>query len=268
VPIFDCCDCKVAIVWFLQVGTACGLCVASGERSAPGIPGPIEDLPVYPGQLLHAIVNMQTWPQYVEQQGYNVSSLLSTASSIRDETEQRKGKVRCVVLTRDPLSRLRSLYTYARSGGEHWFRYESGYMQRLGDPSLTLQQSLDLFWEEFGKGYLKQSHDYIMMNLKLGCVPIKMESFKSHYNDTTRELLEIYGINSAVIPELVRRLSSADESVKSPEDLKRDAHFTSNKFSDGLVSEVKDKLMRMPEVQDIINSQRREMGAAMAVVIN
>jgi hypothetical protein len=32
--------------------------VASGERSAPGIPGPVEDLPVYDGKLLHAIINM------------------------------------------------------------------------------------------------------------------------------------------------------------------------------------------------------------------
>lgn len=241
----------------LQIGTACGLCVASGE-----IPGPIEDLPIYPGQMLHAIVNMRTWPQYVEQMGYDMKSLLSPASSSEASPSNDKGIVRCVVLTRDPLSRLRSLYTYARSGGEHWFRYESGYMQKLGDPSLTLQQSLDYFWNQFGKGYLEQSHEYIMMNLKVGCIPIRMESFKSHYNDTTKELLEIYGVSSTVIPELIRRLSSADESIKSPEDLLRDAHFTSNKFSDGFVSEVKVRLTRMPEVQEVVSVQRLEMESA------
>ncbi len=30
--------------------------------------------------------------------------------------------VRCVTLVREPLARLKSLYLYARSGGEAWFR--------------------------------------------------------------------------------------------------------------------------------------------------
>jgi hypothetical protein len=42
-----------------EVGAACGLCVASGERSRPGIPGPLEELPVYEGKLLHAIINVR-----------------------------------------------------------------------------------------------------------------------------------------------------------------------------------------------------------------
>ena len=91
-----------------EVGSACGVCVASGERSRSGIPGPVEDLPSYDGQLLHAIVNMRTWPAYAEQQRLRLGG---------------EGETLCVTILRDPLSRLQSLYGYARSGGEHWFRF-------------------------------------------------------------------------------------------------------------------------------------------------
>lgn len=236
------------------------MCVASGERSAPGIPGPVEDLPVYEGGLLHAIINMRTWPQYVERMGYSMNTLLpSTIDTVADQ-EVESGVVRCVTTLRDPLARLRSLYTYARSGGEHWFRYQSGIMQRLGDPSLSLQQSLDLFWELFGKGYLIQSHEYIMMNLQLGCVPVKMEQFSSNYTLATALVLKSFGIRDAVIPELTKRLSSGDLSLKSEAERKADAHFTANKFSSSLVEQVKVQLMLMPEVSSMVKLHRSQLG--------
>ena len=243
------------------MGCACGLCVASGERSSAGIPGPVETLPTYRGQLLHAIVNMRTWPTYVERMGYNLSTL-SGYHSLGNSSQAGSPHVRCAVLVRDPLSRIRSLYTYARSGGEHWFRYESGLMNQLSNQSLTLQQSLDLFWSSFGKAYLEQSHEYTMMNIHLGCTPVKMEDFKSTYNDTLARLLRVYGVNQEVIPALVERLASADESSKSPEELRHDAHFTSNKFSVSFIREVKERLWGMPSVKDLIVSQKGELSAS------
>lgn len=224
----------------------------------------MEDLPVYRGQLLHAIVNMRTWPNYVKHMGYDIDTLVHPRYNNPQElTRQSSKQVRCVVLVRDPLSRLRSLYTYARSGGEHWFRYESGLMRELGNSSLTLQKSLELFWETFGKDYLIQSHEYTMMNIILGCQPVKMESFKASYNETITDVLRAYGVNSKVFPELVHRLSSADHSQKTDNDLKRDAHYTSNKFSNEFVSEVKERLMLMPEVQEMIAKQRLDLATGM-----
>ena len=283
----------------VKVGVRCGLCVASGERSGPGIPGPVEDLPVYEGHLLHAIVNMRDWPQYVEgRMGYDMSTLRlphfdgtaetaaarnlndsvvgvtagdqadpesiepsTTAATINHQQQQQRGRVRCVVIIRDPLSRLRSLYTYARSGGEHWFRYESGLMGQLGNSSLSLQQSLDFFWQTFGRGYLVQSHEYSMMNLDLGCVPVKMEWFKEDYSGTVQRILRAYGISEAVIPSLSRRITSdADASLKTEEQRKADAHFTANKFSARLIREINERLAAMEEVQVMVTRHRSELG--------
>ena len=98
----------------MDLGAACNLCVASGERSRAGIPGPEEELPTYDGDILHGIINMRSWPEYAASRG--------------------DGTARCVSIIRDPLARLKSLYLYARSGGEQWF-ISSGiaHMLQLGD---------------------------------------------------------------------------------------------------------------------------------------
>jgi len=236
-----------------ELGRTCGLCVASGERSRAGIPGPVEDLPTYDGRILHAITNMRTWPDYVEKRGFDMRSLT------HNETISNK-QVVCATLIRDPISRLRSLYTYARSGGEHWFRTESCYKARLEDPTLTLQQSLDFFWNEFGKEYLVESHIYTMQNLKHGCTRIKMEAIKSDFNGAMGELFDAYGINQHAQRILLARLSKQDTSTMSATRLQKDSHFTANKFSKKLVDEILSRLLDMPEVKLLVEQQRIELG--------
>jgi hypothetical protein len=257
-----------------EIGSTCGVCVASGERSAPGIPGPVEELPVYEGQLLHAIINMRTWPYYVQKMGYDLNQLHSRRNldyvlqsigtnlqlSTRKFRDKSSGNIRCVTFIRDPLSRLRSLYTYSRSGGEHWFRYKSGLMRELSDPSLTIVQSIEKFWRLFGKDYLQQSHDYMMLNLDLGCFPIKMESFSSNFSSTVVQILQVYGVNDAALPILLNKLSSSDVSSKTADERKRDAHVTDNKFSMSFVQIVKSQLMNMPDVRAMVDSQRIQLG--------
>lgn len=255
------------VVPTVQLGSVCGICVASGERSAPGIPGPVEDLPTYDGNLLHAIVNMRSWPIYVERMGYSMDTLLPVdtySSESRPGLDRGvvSGRVRCVALIREPLSRLRSLYTYARSGGEHWFRYRSGIMQQLSNPLLSLQQSLDLFWELFGKDYLTQSHEFMMMNIKLGCVPIKMEAFKKNYTHTISAILTAYGVHPKAVPTLIEKLESSDVSLKSETEQKADAHLTANKFSEKLVNNVKVQLMQSEDVREMVLAHRNELGYA------
>ena len=231
-----------------EVGSACGLCVASGERSRAGIPGPIEYLPSYNGRFLHAIINMRTWPTYVKDQGY--------VPSIPKENAH----VRCVTFLRDPLSRLKSLYLYARSGGETWFRSTSGIMQRLNNQNDTLKESLEYFWNEFGREYLVQSHEYMYENLKVGCVGIKMEDLKTNFDMNIAKMLKVWGIQPSVIPKLVQNLANADLSRKTQEQRNADPHITSNKFSKQLVKNVVDLLNNMEEVQTMMRQHRIELG--------
>ena len=233
--------------------------MASGERSDPGIPGPVEDLPVYEGKLLHAIINMRSWPSYVERYGYDMKTLADK------ETRTRTGRVRCVTLIREPLSRLRSLYTYARSGGEHWFRYKSGIMQKLSNQSLSLKQSVELFWESFGKDYLIQSHEYMKMNIELGCRPIKMESFSQNYTATILEILQVYGVNSRAVPQLLKRLAMSDVSKKSLDQQRQDAHVTANKFSTDLVKNVKKYLLNDGDIREMVAAHRVELGYSIEI---
>ncbi len=238
----------------IEVGRSCGICVASGERSTAGIPGPIEALPVYDGRLLHAIVNMREWPDYVKQQGFDVRSLVSAAYNNEDG-----GRVRCVSLCRDPLARLQSLYTYARTGGEHWFRFESGFMQVLANPKLTLYESIDQYWKLFGKAYLVQSHDFMIENLKLGCTGIYMESFKNNFNASLVNLFNAFHINTKVHEVLITRLAKSDGSRKSEIEKAIDPHFTSSKFKKDFVKDVNSILMGMSDVRDMIEQQRIDL---------
>jgi len=233
-----------------EVGSACGYCVASGERSRAGIPGPIEELPTYDGLMLHAIINMRQWPKYVQSQGF--------VPSIPKENKH----VRCVTTLRDPLSRLRSLYLYARSGGESWFRYESGIMQKLIQISRneSLTESLKYFWNHFGKEYLIQSHEYMMMNLNRGCVGIKMEDLKRNYDENIHKLLDVWGVKKEIIPILIKRLESSDLSRKTKTQKESDPHITSNKFSKQLVSNVVRILENMAEVKQMLEEHRIELG--------
>jgi hypothetical protein len=239
----------------LEIGR-CGVCVASPERSRAGIPGPIEDLPVYSGRLLLAIVNMLNWPEYVYQQGYDIESL--TSSSKRGH----EGRVRCVTLLREPMARLRSLYTYSRTGGEHWFRYESGVMSKLNDKNMTLQQSLDMYWNSYGREYLEQSHNYTMLNLRLGCTGVKMESFHSDFAGTLKKVFESFGILESVHEDMISSLSNADSSKMSDSRKAVNPHLTSIKFSKFFIDEVNEILLAMPEISSMIETQKRELGYA------
>ncbi len=278
-----------------EVGGACGYCVASPERSRAGIPGPVETLPSYDGNLLFAIINMVNWPEYTERQGFGNPLRGRTArevmegyaASARDlgaaqaiTTAQRNAhlrghtagadaggagsagaRIRCVTTLRDPLSRLRSLYLYARSGGEAWFRYQSGLMQKLqASGRESLGASLRLFWDEFGRAYLVQSHEYMLLNLGLGCTPVKMEDLKRDFDGSMRSVLRAWGVREAAVPPLVARLSGADLGRKTEAQRRADPHVTANKFSPGLVRGVVDGLMEMDDVRRMVEAHRQELG--------
>ena len=118
---------------------------------------------------------MRGWPAYAEKQKRRLVT----------------NSVLCVTIIRDPLSRLKSLYTYARSGGEHWFRYESGIMRQLRNSTLSLKESLiDVYWDAFGKDYLMQSHEYLMANLFAHrCQPVRLEDLSKNFDGEMFALL-------------------------------------------------------------------------------
>ena len=194
------------------------------------------------------------WPSYASNQGYDIQTL-------NNQQVQSKKKIRCVTLVRDPLSRLRSLYTYARSGGEHWFRFESKIMAKLADKNATLAESLDTYWNLFGKEYLEQSHAYTKYNLNLGCTGVKMENFHENFNASISMILGVYGVRTQVHEEIISSLGkTADSSRMSKSQRNANPHLTSIKFSSKLLRDMTEYLMQKEEIRDMIEKHRLELG--------
>ena len=244
----------------IELGGACGVCVASPERARTGITFghlPIETLPVYRGEMLLAIVNMLNWPEYVQR-----------------HRETLHEAPRCAAMVRDPLSRLRSLYLYARSGGEHYFRYpqpgsNSSTMETLLDADRRggLDASLALFWAKHGRAYLEQSHAYTLFNVKSHrCAPLAMESFSRNFNGTVLALLDAWGVvpDATIRDELVARASRHDIHGSAGVALSRDPHVTSSTFGKEMAVRVERHLMEsVAGVRAVVEQQRAELAPYM-----
>jgi hypothetical protein len=140
-------------------------------------------------------------------------------------------------------------------------------MQALRDAP-SLPASLELFWDQFGKAYLEQSHAYMVLNRDVyGCYPVTMENFSSDFNATLAAVLTTWGVRKEVVGELVGRVAAKSDmnfGAKTEEQRKADPHVTANKFSKGLVKEVVAGLQAMPEVAALVQAHRAELGYAAA----
>jgi hypothetical protein len=215
-----------------------------GTRDTAGIPGPGTHVPTFRGKLLHALMDMDEWPSYVEAHSPSNAS-------------------RCVSMTRDPLNRLRSFYTYSRSGGEHWVRYETNIMKSLRSAP-TLKESVRWFWENIGKTYLVASHESYKKDENRGCYQIRFEDLTRDYDGTIRRILRVFAISSSSAEDhLVRTLGRHDRSRATgvvEELLAKDMHVSSKKFSKELIAEVERILMNdIEEARTLIRNMRTEM---------
>ena len=61
----------------------------------------------------------------------------------------------------------------------------------------SLSQSLQRFWETFGSAFLRQSHEYYLLNRRQGCTEIRFEDFRRRYRQTVAALLEAWGVRGA-----------------------------------------------------------------------
>ena len=226
----------------MELATACGECVASGSRSREGIPGPVENLPEYEGSILLAVNNMRSWPEYAPK--YNRAS-------------------KCIAFYRDPINRLKSLYFYARSGGEHYFR-ASGIMEMLEKKASrnSVERSVKWFWEMNGQGYLIQSHKYNMLNAEKGCHMVPLENLNDDYDGTIRGVLEHLQVDKDAIPALLTRMQKHDLSRYDASDLKLDPHISRSKFSAQEHDRVRSAFESMPEVVKLAEGARRQLAVA------
>lgn len=191
---------------------------------------------------------------------YSPHSAFITISHVyRPEYVANRSSVsRCVTITRDPLDRLRSLYLYARSGGEAWFRSTSGLMQALREPK-TIEESIEVYWREFGKEYLVQSHEYYLHNIKNGCAVVKFEQFKTDYDGAVNKMLDTFQVLPDARDKLVDLLARHDLNRMTEQQLKADMHVSSSHFRPEFLAEFKVKLAAHPEIKQMVLTQRKEL---------
>ena len=229
----------------LDISSSCNLCLGSGTRDTAGIPGPGTHVPIYKGQTVHAIMDMEEWPEYVTRHA-------------------GEGNYKCVTMTRDPLSRLRSLYLYSRSGGEHWVRYETSIMRDLRSAD-SLLSSLELFWNSYGKEYLLRSHDSYKLESTRGCVAVPFESLSQNFTEGAGRILDAFGVLPEARGELLQRLLRHDRSNPDDEQkklLEKDIHVSSKKFTREFIGEVEKTMMDDLDggrAGEIIRGMRKEM---------
>lgn len=255
----------------IDIATVCGRCVGVAGRNGTGAwPSPTEELPSYDSDLLFAIANMQRWPEYAAAQNVALPNGQSSVrvGTVAAETERRS---RCVLIIRDPLSRLRSLYMYARAGRETWFKTEgvSAELEALHqanadgvqeETAVALQASVNRFMEWFGLAYLKSSHGYMSQNLELGCTAFKFEDLLQNYNATVGKWLDVWGISQE--PDVRRALLDALAS-QAPEaqTAATNHHVSSGLYSAAFKVAVAEALQQhSAEVRKLLIAQRAHLG--------
>jgi hypothetical protein len=223
----------------LDIGSACGLRVGIGFRETSDWPPCQESLPPYESDILMAIANLQTWPQYVK------------------DYQQ----VRCVVITRHPFARFQSLFQYAYDGGELHLTEASRKLK-----SLSIEQGLEWMLTSIGNQTMKQSHDYLMMSLDHpNCIQIKFEDFSKNFDESARKwLIEGWGIitnnNKNVINELLKIISRHDLSRLSEEQRKANHHVSGSRVDKQSQHILRKAILGNYKLLQWLNEQAVELG--------
>jgi hypothetical protein len=223
----------------VEMGRGCGLCVGYGHRPGGEWPPVVEYVPTFKSDVLLALANMREWPKYAAEHG---------------------GRVRCVVLTRHPLKKFTSLYTYALAGGEYGLQKLSKEMKVLH--STNVPQAVDHLFRSIGNKTLVDGLDYQQMSLaRPDCIQIKYEDMEKDFDATMRLWTKQWGVKNPDVQQKVIALAGRhDLKKKSKEELAKEHHTSKKSISKAELAEVERIIMKHPELGGLINSHARTLG--------
>lgn len=256
----------------LEIANACGKCVGIGQRPSGVWPNPIETPPEYPSELLLAIANMPDWPSYAAQLGAPVAAQEGYASysywsflGLNADTKKRRS--RCIVTVRDPVARLVSTFLYAKAGREPWFR-EHGIDRDINrllseggkdpDGEDRVDNAVAFMLERFGFAYAKESHEYLLLNVKLGCTVIKYEDLVQDFNGTISVWLDTWGISKD--PKVRDRLLDVTHTHSPSAQTTANHHATGRLHSKIFKASVEKALLSNTTLATMVETQRGELG--------
>jgi len=218
----------------------CGWCLGYGFRPSGEWPPPEETTPSYDADALVAIALVRQWHEYAMKQ-----------------VEGRKENIFCVLMKREPLSRLTSMYLYFESAGEMFLRNASNYLKSLPDVDAKTRWMFD----SMGKESMIRSHKHLVDSLEKGCTEISFEETTTRFNETFANVLAAWRVKPAVRQTLIDRISKKhDLTRRTPEQIAKDHHHTASKFQPGYKNEILAAFERNKDVMDLIESQRKDLG--------
>ena len=164
-------------------------------------------------------------------------------------------RVRCIVVTRDPVDRLRSHYTYTMSDGDYDLR-ELG--QEMKD-ALSTKSALRIMWNRMGRESMLRSHEYLTSALSSGCEQIRFEGFREDFNNTISSIFRAWNVNPDVKSDLMDIATNHDIGRLSHSELKANHHVSTKKFSQNSKHEIIKAILEDEEISKVMELQRREL---------
>jgi len=232
---------RVILEWSWHCGMCMGFTLSPHKESkhlaGRGYFPPYEiATPSYDSDVLLAATLMKRWPHYARTQS---------------------NTIRCIVLTRDPLDRIRSHHTYTLSYGDNDLRTLGDRMHAANSTSAALQ----LMWDTMGRESMVRSHAYLTDALAEGCIQIPFEGFRNDFDGTIRKILNAWEIRSEAHATLIDIASAHDLGRLTEEEREANHHvtFSQDKQRDEQTRSVVEAIRTNHEIREIVEMQRREL---------
>lgn len=187
-----------------------------------------------------AIANAQHWPEYADTNGYT--------------------SVKCVVITRDPFARVKSLYAYVYDGSELDLQRPSEELRTFD----KMSDGLDYLYTAIIKDTLMDSHRFLMLSLKRKeCQRVAFEEFEADFDSAAKKWLDHWGIRESAQGKLINIMQKHDVKRKTPEERSNDHHLSGKSFSKQKSMELESVIRAHVELWGLIQSQRRDLKYAL-----
>lgn len=225
----------------VNIGAICGKCVGATQRENGFWPPPQETLPNYKSDLLLGQANVQNWMEYVP----------------------AGKKISCIVMTRDPLDRFKSLYQYSFDAGEFGLKAHSWVLQKLYKHNFV--EGVNWMYHAIGKETMIDTHKFLMDSLRVkGCNQIKFEEFASNFEQSVNKTLDLWKIRSddggKVRNKILRVLDRLDTGKHSEEKKQANMHISGKHFTKQDKKALHDAIIGNKELNELINQQRKDLG--------
>lgn len=227
----------------INMGALCNACVATGSRENGWWPPPRETLPSYDyARMVLAIANVHAWPEYLER------------------PRNKNKKVRCVVLTREPFSRIKSLYQYAYDGGEYGLALQSRVLREFGR---DFEAGFAWMYDSFGRETMEETHAVIYnATLRSDCLVMKFEDFNKDFDAGLERMMDAMRVvkSREVREKIAVLLRKHDVKRFTAEQRQHNAHVSGKAFTAAELDALKRVIETHPAAKNLLTGQASELG--------